>query len=145
MEPTAVAPGTADDRLDQALRAARRRYVESRPRTQALHAGAREVLPGGNTRTVLYHGPFPLRVVRGWDSVLEDADGHHYVDLLGNYSAALYGHAHPVLVAAVTTALREGVGPGRTPCTRSPWRARSASASPPSSRSGSPTPAPRPT
>jgi hypothetical protein len=49
MAPNPVAPGTADDPLDQDLRAARRRYVESRPRTQALHAGAREVLPGGVT------------------------------------------------------------------------------------------------
>jgi glutamate-1-semialdehyde 2,1-aminomutase len=112
MEPTTVAQGPADDPVEQDLRAARRRYVERRPRTQALHAEAREVLPGGNTRTVLYHAPFPLRVVRAWDGVLEDADGHRYVDLLGNYSAALYGHAHPVLVEAVTAALREGVGPG---------------------------------
>ena len=31
----------------------------------AAHLEAAEVMPGGNTRSVLYHGPFPLRIVRG--------------------------------------------------------------------------------
>jgi glutamate-1-semialdehyde 2,1-aminomutase len=102
---------TSDD-VDRALDQAHARFVARRPQTAALHQRARAVLPGGNTRTVLYHRPFPLRVTRAWDAVLEDADGHRYVDLLGEYSAGLYGHSHPVLLNAMTEALREGISRG---------------------------------
>jgi glutamate-1-semialdehyde 2,1-aminomutase len=69
-------------------------------------------LPGGNTRSVLYHPPFPLRIARAWEAVLEDVDGHEYVDLLGEYSAGLYGHSNPVVIQAMADALREGINRG---------------------------------
>ncbi|MGH8868099.1 MAG: aspartate aminotransferase family protein [Actinomycetes bacterium] len=98
--------------VEEALDAARSRYVDGRPRGHELDRAAREVMPGGNTRTVLYHPPFPLRVARAHDAVLEDVDGRQYVDLLGNYSAGLYGHSDPVIKAALEKAVRNGVGPG---------------------------------
>ncbi|HEU5267967.1 MAG TPA: aminotransferase class III-fold pyridoxal phosphate-dependent enzyme [Jatrophihabitans sp.] len=107
--PTGLVDSTA---VDGALTEAHRTYLSARPRTAAMHERAGAVLPGGNTRTVLYHRPFPLRIARAWDAVLEDVDGHRYVDLLGEYSAGLYGHSHPVLVAAMTDALREGISRG---------------------------------
>ncbi len=100
------------DALDAAVERARARYAERRPRTAQLHERASLHLPGGNTRTVLYHRPFPLRIARAWDAILEDADGHRYVDLLGEYSAGLYGHSHPVIAEAITAALHEGISRG---------------------------------
>ena len=44
--------------------------------------------------------------------MLEDADGHQYVDLLGEYSAGLYGHSNPVIIKAMTDALQEGISRG---------------------------------
>src|SRR5262249_37512824 len=73
------------------------------------HERGREYLPGGNTRSVLYHRPFPLRIARAWDAIVEDVDGNQYVDLLGEYSAGLYGHSHQVVIEAMIGALREGV------------------------------------
>jgi glutamate-1-semialdehyde 2,1-aminomutase len=102
----------AVDVIDAALEEAHRRYVDRRPRTAAAHAQASAVLPGGNTRSVLWHAPFPIRVAGSHDAVLEDLDGLRYVDLLGNYSAGLFGHAHPVIVEAVRSALCDGLGPG---------------------------------
>src|SRR5579862_3869127 len=96
----------------EAVAKARARYAAKRPATAALHDRARAVLPGGNTRSVLYHPPFPLRIARAWDAMLEDADGHQYVDLLGEYSAGLYGHSNPVVIEAMIAALREGVSRG---------------------------------
>ncbi len=96
----------------EAVGQARARYAGKRPATAALHDRARAVLPGGNTRSVLYHPPFPLRITRAWDAMLEDADGYQYVDLLGEYSAGLYGHSHPVVIEAMIAALREGVSRG---------------------------------
>jgi glutamate-1-semialdehyde 2,1-aminomutase len=52
------------DAVTGAVGEARARYAARRPRTSALHERARAFLPGGNTRTVLYHRPFPLRLAR---------------------------------------------------------------------------------
>lgn len=100
------------DELDGALQDAHARFAARRPRTWDWQQRAQAVLPGGNTRSVLHTRPFPLRITRAWDAVLEDVDGHTYVDLLGEYSAGLYGHQHPVVVEAAVAALREGISRG---------------------------------
>lgn len=94
--------------IDQALEDARRLYVEKRPRSKALAQEAERYMPGGNTRTVLYHGPFPLRAASGQGATLTDADGFRYVNLVGEHSAGLYGHSHPVIKTAVAEALENG-------------------------------------
>jgi len=99
--------GRAD--LDVELLAARQRYAERRPVTARMHEEAREVMPGGNTRTVLYHGPFPLRMARGWGSRLVDVDGIEYVDMLGEYTAGLYGHSQAAILDAVRAAMDDGL------------------------------------
>jgi len=98
--------------VTQAVAQARERFAGRRPLTAALHERAQAFLPGGNTRSVLYHRPFPLRIARAWDAMLEDVDGHQYVDLLGEYSAGLYGHSNQVVLEAMVDALREGVSRG---------------------------------
>jgi glutamate-1-semialdehyde 2,1-aminomutase len=103
---------TQSEAVSQEVDQARQRYASLRPVTAALHDRAREYLPGGNTRSVLYHRPFPLRIARAWDAILEDVDGHQYVDMLGEYSAGLYGHSHEVVIEAMISALREGVSRG---------------------------------
>jgi glutamate-1-semialdehyde 2,1-aminomutase len=109
-----TSPTTSTGRIgaiESALTEATRRYADRHPRSRELFERARSVLPGGTTRSVLLHPPFPLRVAHASGSVFEDVDGHTYVDLLGNYSAALFGHAHPAIVDAVRSAL-ETVGNG---------------------------------
>ncbi|MEY4170104.1 MAG: hypothetical protein RLZ94_1177 [Actinomycetota bacterium] len=95
--------------LDTALTQARERYVTQRPIGAAMHAEAREVMPGGNTRTVLYHPPFPMRISRGHAQRVVDVDGHEYVDMLGEYTAGLYGHSQQVILDAVRAALDDGI------------------------------------
>ena len=94
--------------LDAALAEAREAYVSRNPSSLAAHVEAAASLPGGNTRTTLFHGPFPLLMARGEGCRLWDADGHGYVDLLGEYTAGLYGHSHPVIRAALDRALDGG-------------------------------------
>ena len=69
----------------------RRAFAERNPESRRLHEEARRFLPGGHTRTILAHEPFPLTFVHGDGAVLTDADGHEYVDLLGDYTAGLFG------------------------------------------------------
>ena len=91
--------------LSDALAEARARYVARNPASRAQHECAAAVMPGGNTRTVLFHEPFPLAIARGEGCRLWDADGHEYIDFLGEYTAGIYGHSHPVIRAAIDRAL----------------------------------------
>jgi glutamate-1-semialdehyde 2,1-aminomutase len=88
---------------------AERRYVERNPESRRLHSARARVMPGGNTRTVIHVPPFPLTIVHGEGARLTDADGHVYVDLLGEYTAGLYGHSHPVIQQAIRDALDDGM------------------------------------
>ncbi len=95
--------------LKSALEEARASYLAKRPNTVTTHEEAVKVMPGGNTRTVLYHGPVPLRIAKGEGGYVEDVDGHRYLNLLGEYTAGIYGHSHPVIKKAVKDAIDGGI------------------------------------
>ena len=102
--------------LEAALREAEERFVAANPRSRARFEAACANLPGGNTRSVLHYSPFPVAIARGEGCTLIDLDGHRYTDFLGEYTAGLYGHSHPVITAAVREALDSGFvlgGPNR--------------------------------
>ena len=108
-----TAPRNSD--LDAALVEARERYIGARPKSAAAHVRARAVLPGGNTRSVLFYTPFPTAMAKGEGCWLEDIDGHRYLDLVGEFTAGLFGHSNPriqaVLAATITNGLNlAGVG-----------------------------------
>jgi glutamate-1-semialdehyde 2,1-aminomutase len=98
--------------VSSALQAARERFAEANPVSFRLHQEASRHLPGGNTRTVLFHLPFPLRFVHAEGCRLLDADGHEYVDFLSEYTAGVFGHSHPVIRGAVEEALAFGLNVG---------------------------------
>ncbi|MFT5511342.1 MAG: glutamate-1-semialdehyde 2,1-aminomutase [Hyphomicrobiaceae bacterium] len=98
--------------LDEALAEARETYVHKHPKARAVHEEACRHLPGGNTRTVLFHGPFPLRAERGEGPYLHDVDGHRYLNLLGEYTAGIFGHSHPVIQTAIVEAAATGMNLG---------------------------------
>ncbi len=94
--------------LTQRLAAAEARYVERNPESLRLHEERALVMPGGNTRSTIHMPPFPLTIVRGEGATLTDADGHEYCDLLGEFTAGLYGHSDPVIVETIREALGDG-------------------------------------
>jgi glutamate-1-semialdehyde 2,1-aminomutase len=98
--------------LESAIEDARSRYRSQNPRSQAADESAARYLPGGNTRSVLYYEPFPLTMVAGDGAELTDLDGHRYVDFVGEYSAALFGHSNDVIKSAIVNALDDGVAMG---------------------------------
>jgi glutamate-1-semialdehyde 2,1-aminomutase len=100
------------DALDIAVAAAVDRYVAKRPRTFALHERARAVLPGGNTRSILFTQPFPIRIESSNGCRITDVDGLSYIDYVGEYSAGIYGHSNPEIMAAVQSALVMGINIG---------------------------------
>ena len=80
--------------LDEALAGAIEGFAGKRPKSRDLHERARAVMPGGNTRTVLFTQPFPIRAAIGDGAFITDVDGHRYLDLLGEYSAGILATMH---------------------------------------------------
>ncbi len=83
-------------------------YLARTPASRALHDRAREVLPGGDTRTGTFHAPYPLYVSHGDGCYLTDADGRRYLDTLYNFTSLLHGHAYPPIVEAIAAQAARG-------------------------------------
>lgn len=98
--------------IESALAEVRERYERNNPASLAAHLRATSVMPGGNTRTTIFHGPFPLTIESGSGGRLRDLDGHEYIDMIGEYTAALYGHSRPEIRAAIESALDRGINLG---------------------------------
>jgi glutamate-1-semialdehyde 2,1-aminomutase len=95
--------------LAAALKDSERRFIAANPKSERRAKHAAEAMPGGNTRTVLHYSPFPVTLHGGEGQRLTDIDGHVYTDFLGEYSAGLYGHSHPKIMAASREALKAGL------------------------------------
>ena len=83
-------------------------YPDNKSRSQALLERARKVLPGGNSRTTVYHGPYPIYAKSGAGATITDVDGVVRLDFLNNYTSLIHGHAHPATVAAVQGQIGHG-------------------------------------
>jgi glutamate-1-semialdehyde 2,1-aminomutase len=83
-------------------------YRERTAGSAARHEAARQVMPGGDTRTVAFHAPYPLYLVEGRGCRTKDVDGNEYVDFLNNYTSLIHGHAHPAVTAAVAAQAPRG-------------------------------------
>jgi len=90
----------------------------SHPRSAELYERACRVIPGGvnsPVRAFRAVGGHPLFVARGSGQFLVDADGREYLDLVGSWGPLILGHAHPAVLEAVATAVRNGTTYG-APC-----------------------------
>jgi len=78
---------------------------------------AAALFPGGvnsPVRAFRSVGRAPVALVRGEGPWVWDADGRRYLDLVGAWGAAILGHAHPTVVAAVRDAAGDGFALGMT-------------------------------
>ena len=106
--------------LESAVDEVTARYAAANPGSRAQYERACESMPGGNTRTGMFYPPFPLAIEKAAGATLTDVDGHTYTDFVGDFSAGLYGHSHPVIREAVQATLDSGMAYGST----SPYEAR---------------------
>jgi glutamate-1-semialdehyde 2,1-aminomutase len=98
----------------EALKVATARFVEANPKSKEVFENASKHLPAGNTRTTLFAPPFPVSVVSGSGCEIVSADGRTYLDMLGEYTAGIYGHSHPKIIEALQYGLTKGVNFGAT-------------------------------
>ncbi|GHG97236.1 aspartate aminotransferase family protein [Pseudodonghicola xiamenensis] len=96
--------------LTSELARAEQGYRDRTPQSATAQARAARVMPGGNTRSSLWAAPYPLSITSGSGCRITDADGHEYVDFLGEFTAGIFGHTCPALERALTEAHRGGFG-----------------------------------
>jgi glutamate-1-semialdehyde 2,1-aminomutase len=112
MTPPATPAATSHASVSAAVARAHREYTDRNPQSRRHYDRARQVLPGGHTRTVLTHAPYPLTFVAGEAATITDVDGHTYIDLLGDYTAGLLGHSELRVRQAVFAALERNTSVG---------------------------------
>ncbi len=87
------------------------RYGARAVRSRELFERASAVIPGGagsSARTVKFGWkPYPPFITSGSGSRITDADGHEYTDYLLGLGPMILGHRHPVVTAAVASAIAE--------------------------------------
>src|SRR3954463_11702600 len=106
---TAISGRQTNQHLESAVAEAEQRYVAANPASAKLNQAARGTMPGGNTRTTLHYGPFPLTMRSAKGSRVTDVDGHSYVDFINEHTAGVFGHSEPVIQAALKQAIDDGL------------------------------------
>jgi glutamate-1-semialdehyde 2,1-aminomutase len=89
--------------------AAEDRYRNATPNSRALYERATQSLPGGNTRTTIYHQPYPFYFDHGEGCRIYDVDGNEWIDFINNYTSLILGHAPPNVVAAAQRQVARGL------------------------------------
>ena len=83
--------------------------------SQRLYERAAALIPGGVNSPVRAWravGGQPLFIQRAQGCNVWDADGRMYVDYVGSWGPMILGHAHPQVLTAIQTALRDGTSFG---------------------------------
>jgi glutamate-1-semialdehyde 2,1-aminomutase len=76
--------------------------------SEALYDRAQQVMPGGCSRNTVLRKPHPLYVAKGDGCYVTDIEGVTRIDFANNMASLIHGHAHPVIVAAVSEQLKRG-------------------------------------
>lgn len=92
MAGTSILPNESIEWLKAAIAREESSYAAANPKSSKAYSAACAYMPGGNTRATVYYPPFPLAIERGENGKLYDADGHEYLNFVGEYTAGVYGN-----------------------------------------------------
>ena len=73
-----------------------------------LYERALKVMPGGCSRNTVLRKPHPLYAENGAGCYVTDVEGVIRIDYANNVASLIHGHAHPVVVKAVSAQLQKG-------------------------------------
>ncbi|PIE90148.1 MAG: aspartate aminotransferase family protein [Acidobacteria bacterium] len=76
--------------------------------SETIYEKARKVLPGGISRNSIYRKPHPFYVDSAKGCYIKDIEGAEKIDFANNMASLIHGHAHPVIIEAVTKQLQRG-------------------------------------
>lgn len=78
-------------------------------RSRVIHRQAHNLLPDGVGAQSQRRDPHPIYFQRAEGARLYDVDGNAYIDFMLGAGPAILGHRHPAIVAAVQSALEDGL------------------------------------
>ena len=91
-------------------------YVLANPKSAAAFAEAKAAgIAGRTNRASVFYSPFPLTFVDGREATAITADGQAVTDLVGNFTAGLFGFSPGPVKAAVNNAMDHGHALGGAP------------------------------
>jgi len=76
--------------------------------SKALYERALHSMPGGVASSFQLGDPYPVYLRNGKGAQVWDVDNNEYVDFHNGFGTMAVGHAHPVVVEAITTAAQSG-------------------------------------
>ncbi|CAA9441699.1 MAG: Glutamate-1-semialdehyde aminotransferase [uncultured Rubrobacteraceae bacterium] len=90
-------------------------YRSLTPTSYEYYEEGREYLPGADSRSPLFHPPYPVVLEDGQGCWLSDVDGNRLLDFTGNHTSLVLGYGHPRVLEAVRRQLEKGTAfPGIT-------------------------------
>lgn len=90
-------------------------YSSLTPTSYEYYKEGCEYLPGADSRSPLFHPPYPVVLEEGHGCWLSDVDGNRLLDLTGNHTSLVLGYGHPRVLEAVRRQLEKGTAfPGIT-------------------------------
>ena len=91
-------------------------YIAANPKSAASFVAAKDSgIAGGTNRASVFYPPFPLTFVDAEAATVETADGQRLTDLLGNFTAGLFGFSPEPVQEAVRDAMTHGHALGGGP------------------------------
>jgi glutamate-1-semialdehyde 2,1-aminomutase len=106
---TSTEPVAIDrERVQSLITREEERFRVARRRSDELWREARKVSPRGVPSSHQDSPPQPIFVDRGLGSRVWDVDGNEYVDFHNGFGVMVVGHAHPLLVEAVSGRIARG-------------------------------------
>lgn len=88
-------------------------YERKNAKSKKLFESAKDVIPNGVTRGLLYNRPFPVYAERGEGSRLWDLDGNERIDYCFNYSSMILGHNNEKIRNAISEQLGKDTAYGQ--------------------------------
>ncbi|HYM49336.1 MAG TPA: aspartate aminotransferase family protein [Candidatus Limnocylindrales bacterium] len=83
-------------------------FRAARTESDRLWREAKEFIPRGVPSSFQDAPPQPVFLARGEGSKVWDVDGNEYVDFHNGFGVMVVGHAHPLIVEAVSRQIRQG-------------------------------------
>jgi glutamate-1-semialdehyde 2,1-aminomutase len=96
------------DRVPSLIAREEERFRKARPRSHERWVKAKEFISKGVPSSFQDAPPQPIFVERGKGSRVWDVDGNEYVDFHNGFGVMLVGHAHPMIVDALTERIKLG-------------------------------------
>ena len=111
-----IPSGAAYAAIEAATESLIAEYVQANPKSAAALEEAKAAgIAGGTNRASIYHSPFPLTFVDAKEATAVTADGQKITDMLGNFTAGLFGFSPGPVKDAVNEAMDHGHALGGAP------------------------------